>query len=327
MIDFRLVQAASVVAEELNISRAAARLHLSQSTISKQIMTLEDRVGVLLFHRDRQHVELTDAGRAFLVDGRDAILYLERAVQAARAAAAGAGAIVNLGKSPYADPFLVSTALSVRLPHFSQLKVNLSSNFSNELIHQILAGILDLAIVVGVPESPKLSSVRVAKSPFFIGMANNDPLAKRRELHLTDLDRRNWILFERYVNPSIYDNVERASKADNVVPSDIQHVASAEEASYLIANGKGLAFLTQMGAWRIARDGITMRPLKDPRLTLTTCIVARANEKSRVVGEFLKATVAKLEELSNPTLKYRSLPGSSECRTGVVRRRYQGAAG
>ena len=64
--EIRLLQAAIVLAEELNFSRAAERLRIDQSTLSKRIMELEGLVGLRLFERNRQLVEPTEAGRHFV---------------------------------------------------------------------------------------------------------------------------------------------------------------------------------------------------------------------------------------------------------------------
>jgi DNA-binding transcriptional LysR family regulator len=67
----------------------------------------------------------------------------------------------HVGRTPYADPFLVSTLLSVQLPLFPRLKVDLVSKFSIKLIDDLLAGVLDLAIANDPPESPLLTCVQV----------------------------------------------------------------------------------------------------------------------------------------------------------------------
>ena len=113
-----LMQAAIALAEELNFSRAAERTHISQPTLSKQILELESQLGFRLFELNHQIVELTDAGRLFVEEARDAVLHAEQAVLAAKAAFNGADEILNIGKSAYTDPFLVSTLLSVQLPLF-----------------------------------------------------------------------------------------------------------------------------------------------------------------------------------------------------------------
>jgi DNA-binding MarR family transcriptional regulator len=76
--EIRLLQAAITLAEELNFSRAAERLHISQPTLSKQIVELESQLGFRLFERNHQIVDLTDAGRAFVEEAREAVLHVER---------------------------------------------------------------------------------------------------------------------------------------------------------------------------------------------------------------------------------------------------------
>jgi hypothetical protein len=81
-------------------------------------------------------------------------------VIAAKAVFNGADQILNLGKSAYTDPFLISTVLSVRLPLFPGLRIKQWSNYPNELARQVIAGTLDLAIRTGIPENPKVSMLQ-----------------------------------------------------------------------------------------------------------------------------------------------------------------------
>jgi DNA-binding transcriptional LysR family regulator len=142
--DIKLMEAAIALAEELNFSRAAQKLHITQPALTKRIAELEDRLGVPLFARDHQTVEVNDSARAFVEEARLSVLHGERAFQAARRAARGDDVVLNIGRSPYTDPFLVSTLLSIRLPLFPHLRVELTSQFSCELVHQVLGGSLDL---------------------------------------------------------------------------------------------------------------------------------------------------------------------------------------
>lgn len=292
--EIRLLQAAITLAEELNFSRAAERLRLTQPTLSKQIYELEAQLGFRLFERNHQTVDLTDAGRAFIEEAREALLHVERAVLVAKATFKGADEILNIGKSPYGDPYLVSTLLSVRLPLFPGLNVKLWSNYSNQLAHQVIAGTLDLALITGVPDTPKLSLLNISDDPFYIAMPLEDALAANREIHMNDMQNRDWVLLGRHANPYLYDTIHRLASDNNVRISDTHHVMSPEEASQLIRERRGLAFLPRHGAWRIARDGITMRPLAEDRLRLITSLAVRANSKSHLVNEFVRAVARKL---------------------------------
>ena len=116
--DIRLMEAAIALAEELNFSRAAQKLHITQPALTKRIAELEDRLGISLFARDHQMVDVSDSGRAFVEEARLSVLHGERAFQAAQRAARGVDVVLNFGRSPYTDPFLVTTLLSVQLPLF-----------------------------------------------------------------------------------------------------------------------------------------------------------------------------------------------------------------
>jgi len=292
--EIRLLQAAIVLAEELSFSRAAERLRIDQSTLSKRIMELEGMIGLRLFKRNHQLVELTEPGRHFVQEARNALLHAERAVVSATAASHGADEILNLGKSAYIDPFLVTTLLSIQLPLFPGLKIKQWSNYSSELAHQVALGKLDMALVTAVPETPKLNLLTVAVVPVYIALSKDNSLAGNEGLRLDDLRDVDWILPAPHVNQSFYDMIRAVASERGIVARDIHHIMTAEEAPELILAHKGVAFLTRAGAWRIARDGVTMRPLLEEKLSLVTKLATRAENKSRLVSEFVRAAGRKL---------------------------------
>jgi DNA-binding transcriptional LysR family regulator len=294
-IDIRLLQAAIAVAEELNFSRAAARLHVSQPALSKQIHDLEGHLGVPLFDRDNQGVELTEACRAFIEESRMSVFHLERAIHRARAVSKGAEAILNLGTSPYIDPYLVSTVLSVRLPLFPALRIHTSSNFSPELSRQVMSGELDVALLTPGVHTPKLNVLEIATAPFYVVLREKEELARKYEIRLSDCHQRNWIFFGRHLHPLLYDTVMTYVKEEGVVPCEVHHVTTAEEAAHMLARHNAIAFYTRSGSWRIARNGLTMRPLSASKLTFDTALVTRADDRTRLISEFVRASIRRLQ--------------------------------
>lgn len=292
--EIRLLQAAIVLAEELHFSRAADRLNMSQPALSKQVLKLERQIGLQVFRHNHKAAELTDAGRVFIAEAREVVAHAERAILSARAVLNGPVEILNIGKSSYTDPFLVSTLLSIHLPLFPDMKIKLWSNFSNELARQVVAGTLDLAVITGVPDKPQLSVMDIVENPFYIVMLMEDELTAHREIRLEQIDSRNWILLGQHANAHLYDMIQSVAADKSVHPSDIHHFTSPEEASELVREHKGLAFLPRHAAWRIARDGLTVRPLTEDRLHLATGLAVRVDSKSRLVNEFVKAAGKKL---------------------------------
>jgi DNA-binding transcriptional LysR family regulator len=294
--DTKLMESVIVLAEVLHYGRAARRLRISQPMLTKNIQDVETLVGGPLFLRDRKHVVLSDAGRAYVQQARLSLLYGERAVQSARVVLQSMDETFRVGRTPYADPFLVSTLLSIQLPLYPSLKIELFSKFSMNLIDDVLAGVLDLAIANEPPESPLLTCVQVAELPFYIAMQKREELARHPSVSLDHMGGRRWILFERQLHPPLYDAILQEAAQREIRPSSIQHVTAPEEAFPFVADGSALAFVVKTGALLMARNGVTVRPLSESSLIVKTCLVCRADDDSRVASEFVRAYMRKMPD-------------------------------
>ena len=210
------------------------------------------------------------------------------------------------GRSPYTDPFLVTTLLSVQLPLFPRLGVDLTSQFSCDLVHQLLEGRLDLAIATEPPESPLMTTVKIDEAPFYIAMSERDKLAACPSVNLDDMAGRCWVLFEHRLHPALYDTIMRGAEVRGILPTRVKHVIAPEEAFPSIAEGSSLAFFVKAGALRLARNGVTVRPLTEDTLLLRTFMASRADNSSKVASELVRAFMRKLSHWSRG--KQLSLP-------------------
>ena len=163
-VEVRHLHAVIVLAEELNFTRAAHRLHLTQSALSRQITEIEEQHRFRLFTRDNRRVvrvELTDAGRVFVEEARSSLLHMDRAVHLARAVHDGADNVLMIGHSPNADQAWVSAMLAIRLPLYPKLRIRLISQFSIELVRSVMAGELNLALVAAPPEDSQITAAHL----------------------------------------------------------------------------------------------------------------------------------------------------------------------
>jgi hypothetical protein len=173
----------------------------------------------------------------------------------------------------------------------------------------VATGKLDMALVTAIPDTPTLSFLTVAEALFYIALSKEDPLADRKELHLEDLQACEWILLASYVNPHVFEMIQKVTSEKGITASDLHYVMTAEEASELVLAHKGVAFLPRDAAWRIASDGVTMRPLVEDRLKLVTRLATRSDNKSRLVSEFVRATGRKLRGIPPPQQGHLPLAG------------------
>ena len=298
-IDFRLLQSAIVLADELSFSRAASRLHLTQPGLTKQIQELESQLGVILFERSSQRVELTEPGRVFIEHAKLAVFHLERAVHLTRASAKGAEVVVNFGSSPYIDPYIVSTILSVRLPLFPTMRVHAHSHFSPELTRQVSSGELDMAIIATGEENLRLNFLEIESHPLFALMQIQDAATKQRVLSLRDFNDRVWVLFGKHVHPTMHDALLCRAEELGVAPGEIQYFTTAEKAAYLVAKHQGIAFLNRTSAWRVALNGLTMRPMEEPGIAVKTALITRSDDRTRLTSEYVRCAMTKLQRKSD----------------------------
>ncbi len=288
-VDTKLMRAAIAVADAGGLSLAAIELGISQSAVSKQVLALEDFLGHPVFSRNTRHLAMTPAGEVFVEQARHAMLIQERAIQLSREAHAASRLLVRMGKSPDTDPRFISVISEIQLAQFPKLRLDIESNFSLELAKRVIAGTLDLAVLTeGIP-NPYLSELELSNLPFYVLFRDTEELAHREQLKLDDLQGRIWITFGRHVHPEIYDRVNQILERRGIEPASRHHVTTADESAQLVQELGGIALLTTTGARRVLSSGLAIRPLAEGDLTLRTVLAIRAENKSPVIGELVKA--------------------------------------
>jgi DNA-binding transcriptional LysR family regulator len=300
LLELRHLNAIVILSEELSYTQAAIRLGMSQSGLSRLIQDAERRLDRKLFRRNHSKVELTDAGRTCVAEARLSIEHEERAIQFARALAHDVDSNLAVGRSQYADPILTDVLLSVHLPLHPNLNVALHSAFAPELASDVLCSRLDLAFITHPGENPRLSTVRLMEAPMHILMAEDHPLAHRQKLKLNDLSTNRWIVFDRRVHPSLYETLMGNARAARVEYKALDHVMTADEASHLVMKHGGVAFLTKSGASRVARHGLIAKPLDEENLRLDVHLAVRADNRSKLLSEFVRAFMIKLKSVLEP---------------------------
>src|SRR5882724_8343242 len=142
MIEYSIRELESfvAVAEELSFTRAAARLRLAQPPLSRHVRTLEERLGVRLFERTNRSVALTTAGRSFYAEVQEPLWKLHRAAAAARRAAAGETARLEIGfVSSLLGPELTDVFRRYRQAH-PEVQLTLQDRIPAEQLRAIAEG-------------------------------------------------------------------------------------------------------------------------------------------------------------------------------------------
>ena len=134
------------VAEESSLGRAAHRLHVSQPALSQQISDLEDELGLKLFTRNSRGVELTEAGRAFLIGGRRVLVAAKEAAEQAQEAAKGERGRLVIGSLGAATVSFLSGVLSRFREQHPLVEITLSQMDNRAQVEAVLDGSIMLGI-------------------------------------------------------------------------------------------------------------------------------------------------------------------------------------
>jgi len=234
------------VAEELNFTRAADRLHIGQPPLSMQIRDLEQEIGTPLFDRGRRRVSLTEAGRRFLPQARAILEQSRTAVEEARRAGRGEAGELKVGFAsslPYTST-LADTLYRYR-QRYPQVGLQLHELFSGEQFDAIRRATLDVGFVRhGGLEVPSGVVVReIGRDPLRLAVNAAHPLANRDVVSLVECRDDGFIAFPPEVGSGLPFMLERLCRGAGFAPRIVQTAREATTQIGLVAAGIGVALL------------------------------------------------------------------------------------
>lgn len=239
------------IAEAEHFGRAALRLRIAQPALSRQMKLLEAEMGVSLFERLPRGVRLTVAGRTFLNETRGLQAQLARAVDAARAAAAGQQGSLRLGFIEAAAWHgLVPDALRLFRLRFPAIELSLASMATEGQLTAIRQGALDGALVYNPAPADDLIALPLVRHPVVLAVPAKSPLAAQERVSLRDLADCPLIGFQRRASPRFFDDVHARFRAEGIVPRYIAELTVETDILALVSAGAGIALVNSSQKWR-----------------------------------------------------------------------------
>jgi DNA-binding transcriptional LysR family regulator len=205
MIELRHLRYFIAVAEELNFSRAADRLHMAQPPLSAAIRQLEQQLGAELLLRTTREVRLTEAGRMFLGGARRTLAALERAQSDARRAAAGDTGRLRIAFS-WSMRFETLPALgqAFRASH-PDVELLTEEMWNARMLPSLRSGAIDAALALSPEIAADFSYEPIRSETLIAVVADTHPLAGRESAALNALAGEAFLMFPRELGPRLYD--------------------------------------------------------------------------------------------------------------------------
>jgi DNA-binding transcriptional LysR family regulator len=247
------------VAEDHSLTRAAARLHIAQQSLSQQIRGLEAQLGVTLFERSSRGMALTDVGEVLLREARPVLAHAERAVDAVRRAARGEQGELRVGfLGSVANYFMPPVVRAFRERH-PAVTLHAEDMVIAALVDGLLDGSLDAALS-RPPLVDELATEIVLREPVAAVLPEGHRLADRAELTLADLADEPWVLTPRSSWPPWHRKYDEDFARAGFRPRVVQRGTTPQGLLALVAAGVGVTRLPLSS--RTLRDsGVVFVPL------------------------------------------------------------------
>lgn len=250
------------VAEHLSFRHAAAKLGVSQSSVSARIKALEDELGILLFERNTRGVRLSVAGRHFVERLAEGIDKIDNAVRTAGMVARGEYGCLRIGvHALISGGFLADLLIRHRALH-PGVEVEIAEGTAHDAVMQLRNGRLDMVFVLGFPDLPDCNARTLWSEPVLAALPSGHFLAGRRAVAWDDLARETFLVRQSGAGPQVHDHIVLRLAGRLPAPEILR--IDVERASLLsmVAQGFGVAVVTATTTL-LRPGGVAFLPILD----------------------------------------------------------------
>jgi DNA-binding transcriptional LysR family regulator len=300
-LDLRRVRYFVAVAEELHFGRAAERLYLAQPVLSRHIQKLEDELGAQLVVRTTRSVELTEAGRQLLKEGKSLMAAAEAARRRVRAAAENE---VTLTVGFWIGDFFTS-AIRAFNAAWPNVKVELLRVYWNDHVAVLRDGRADVGFLHGPVDAQGLTVVPFREEPRVAVVSVDSPLAQKSEISIMELADLP-VIHHAGADP-VWDAFETVDpRPDGSHPKAGSWVHNLEEKLAQAAAGRAIAFLPAFVAATVTKSEVAFVPVSDIPPT-RIALGWDATRQSPTITTFVNAVRSKHRSLTEqPRLSTRN---------------------
>jgi LysR family hydrogen peroxide-inducible transcriptional activator len=276
----------TAVAQTGNFSRAAERCHVSQPSLSQQILKLESRLGQPLFNRLGRRAVLTDAGRLLLDRAMQVLATVDDAERRLRAGDEIHRGRLAIGAIPTIAPFLLPPTLKCFVKHCPQVDLVVREDVTGQLIPAVVEGELDLAIVALPISDEHLQAEALLTEPLLLALSPRHRLTRRRHITIADLAEERFILLNEM--HCLGEQIVNFCRANECQPQIACRSAQIATIQSLIALGQGVSLLPEMARRADRSRALVYRALaKDPVRRTVAVVWHRHHYHSPLAERFL----------------------------------------
>jgi LysR family transcriptional regulator, hydrogen peroxide-inducible genes activator len=249
----------AAVAEHSHFGRAAEACHISQPTLSGQLLKLEQEIGVTLFERNNRRVSITPIGEKILEHARRALQEVEAIRAAASASRNQLAGPLKLGVIPTLAPYLMPRILGPLRKAHPHLMLELWEDITATLLDRLRRQQLDAALIATEVADGGLTAVPLFEESFLAALPPRHPLARRQTIEEADLGGDLLVLADGHC---LAGQARAACGAPGEhLPQRALQAGSLETLANLVAAGYGTTLIPRLAAASVLARGVVLRPL------------------------------------------------------------------
>ncbi len=286
------------VAENLNFTKAAAKLHLAQPSLTRQIHNLEEEIGVRLLNRSKSQVALTEEGRSFLTDARRILVLASESVLAVQRLSRGETGALNIAYLPNFDFELLPETLRAFRLAFPHIALNLFDMSPAEQLRGLETRKIDLGFV-GLPPPAAASGLHwesITRHRTIAVLPAKHHLARKRQVKLADLETMFFVGMSEKTHPGFRDWLNQTCQQAGFTPRVLQDAELEVSLMTFVAEGLGVS-LAREHIKKLPHPGVVLRPIAPPIYSDYCIAWNRANELRalRQYIDIIKNSIARIE--------------------------------
>lgn len=274
------------VAEELNFTKAAEKLHMAQPPLSRQIQDLEKELGARLFHRTPHMLKLTEEGVLFSQYAVQILELARRSAEGIRELHTGLTGTLYLASVEGHAPRLISEWIAGFHKLHPHVQYDLWNGSSDEVTDRVTKGLCDLGIITSPYSTEGLSVLPVYDEPWVAILPKDHPLA----LEDGDTIRLEKLSPFELISPSRRSRLQEITgwfELSGNRPHILCRISNTLNAYMLVEQGVGIAIYPASANDIRTPDSICIRRITDPSVTVSYALIWKKNQNLSHAAEAL----------------------------------------
>lgn len=275
-MDIRHLEYFSEVAKQASFTKAATTLHVSQPSLSKAIKNLEGELGVPLFYRSPKQLELTDAGKAVLMNAKNVLEAFKNLTSELTDIMELKSGEIRIGIPPIIGAAFFSTLIGQFKEAYPYVEILLSEVGTIKIKEGLEDGSLDIGLICTLPTEGHFEMINLSKDPLMVIVHSEHPFAAKTEILFRELEHQPLILYRN--DFSLHDRILEECSKNQFNPNIVCESSQKDFMIEMVGAKLGVALFPSKICESINKKEIIAIPLSDPEIHLELGLAWKNNK-------------------------------------------------